>query len=148
MYSSKYDQNEDRKHAVHLRVFLYLFTTHAESMVPTPNNLYCNNLNTDNFLANNDINITASCFHVNFANDNLFSVHAAPAFWVFLLGKEASPKVITAKPYVAASYGATTCVRIAFKAFEMQLNYDFGGVDCTKGVLANSQKEKFDKMKK
>ena len=84
---------------------------------------------------------------MNFSSDNLFTVHAAPVFWEFLLGKEADRRIITAKPYVAPCYGATTCVRIAFKAFEMSLKFDLGNVDFTQGTLANSQKEKFDKMK-
>ena len=100
------------------------------------------------FLANNDVNITASCFHVSYSSDELFTMHAAPVFWEFLFGKENEHKVSTARPYVAANYGSTTFVCIAFKVFEMELPFSFGGVDCTNGTLAKSQKEKFDKMKK
>ena len=46
------------------------------------------------------------------------------------------------------SYGATTCIRIAFKAFEMkQFRFSWEGVDPTKGTLANSQKKKYDELK-
>jgi len=42
----------------------------------------------------------------------------------------------------------TTCVRIAYKAWQMpSFGFDLGSIDYTKGTLANSQKEKFDKMK-
>ena len=39
---------------------------------------------------------------------------------------------------------ATSCVRIAFKAFEMSIPFDFGacGGDPKNGTLATSQKEK------
>ena len=40
-----------------------------------------------------------------------------------------------------------TCVRIAFKAFEMGIPFEFGaGGDPTNGTLATSQKEKIDAM--
>ena len=45
-------------------------------------------------------------------------------------------------------YDANTCVRLAFKAFQMQsFRFSLCGVDLTKGTIAQSQKEKFDKMK-
>ena len=45
-------------------------------------------------------------------------------------------------------YGASTCVRIAFKAFQMQsFGFSLCKIDLTKGTLAESQKVKFDKMK-
>ena len=44
------------------------------------NTVQCENLNAENFLQNNDLNITASCFHVDFSCDNLFSIHALPCF--------------------------------------------------------------------
>ena len=42
---------------------------------------------------------------------------------------------------------ATTCVRIAFKGFEMGIPFEFGaGGDPTNRTLATSQKEKIDAM--
>jgi hypothetical protein len=53
----------------------------------------------------------------------------------------------TVKPFGADEYGANTFVRMAYKAFQMELKHSFGQIDPTRGTLAKSQKEKFDKMK-
>ena len=50
------------------------------------------------------------------------------------------------KPFKASKYNAKTCIRMAFKAYELGLKYSFGGIDPTDGPLAASHKEKFDKM--
>ncbi len=41
-------------------------------------------LNTKCFLANNDLNVTTSCFQVHIECDDFFTVHASPCFWGFL----------------------------------------------------------------
>ena len=55
----------------------------------------------------------------------------------------------TVKPFAADAdeYGANTCVCMAYKAFQMELKHSFVQIDPTRGTLAKSQKEKFDKMK-
>ena len=52
----------------------------------------------------------------------------------------------TVKTFDQSEYDARTCVRMAFKAFEMGFKFDFGNIDPTDGTLAKSHKEKFDKM--
>ena len=112
------------------------------------NTVKCERLSTSNFLSNNDLNITGSCFHVNLADDQLFSVHASPSFWEFVFQENSKRVIKTVKPFNNGEYGGKTCVRIAFKAFEMQdFGFSFGDIEPTVGTLANSHKEKFDKMK-
>ena len=111
------------------------------------NTVKCGLLSADNFLANNDLNITASCFHVNFASDQLFSLHALACFWEFVFQKEDSRIIKTAKMFDSGEYGARTFVRIAFKAFEMGFKHSISNInDPSRGKLAKSHKEKFDKM--
>ena len=50
--------------------------------------------------------------------------------------------------YDYSKYGATACVRMAFKKFEMQkFKLDMGTLQPNSGTLAISQKHKLDKMK-
>ena len=44
------------------------------------NTVQCRNLSAKNFLKNNDINVTASCLHVDFSKDELFELHVALQF--------------------------------------------------------------------
>ena len=118
------------------------------------NTVKAHNISSSSFLANNDINITASCLHVNFANveGSLFTVHASPYFWKFVF--DVSHRIIKPVNVInAGNYKLTTLVRIAYKAFQMkQFDYCFGKVDIatlddSKLTLAKSQKIKFDEMK-
>jgi hypothetical protein len=113
------------------------------------NTIKCSNLSPDTFLANNDINVTACCFDVDFssADDNLVSIHALPCFWQFIFEKSANRKLRVVKPYDTSEYEATTLVRMAFKAFELGCPFTFGDLDPTVGTIAASQKLKFDQMK-
>ena len=45
-----------------------------------------------------------------------------------------------------SSNGGTSAVRIAFKAFSMNLGFDLNGIDPCTGTLAESQKIKIDLM--
>ena len=98
------------------------------------------------FFANNDLNVTASCFHVNMATDKLFTVHASPCFWEFVFQESGARMIRTVKPF-ADGYEASTCIWIAYKAYQMKLDYSFGDINLTLGTLANSHKAKFDEMK-
>ena len=49
-------------------------------------------------------------------------------------------------PYDISEYGATTLVRIAFKAYELGFPFTCN-IDPTDDTIAESQKIKFDKMK-
>ena len=118
------------------------------------NTVKAHNISPSSFLANNDINITASCLLVNFANveGSLFSIHASPCFWRLVF--DISHRIIQPVNVInAGDYKLTTLIRIAFKAFQMkQFGYSFGKVDIatlddSKLTLAKSQKNKFDEMK-
>ena len=112
------------------------------------NTVKCEKLSPSNFLANNDLNITASCFHVNMVDGQLFSIHAPPCFWEFVFREDCKRLLKTMKPFNDGEYEGKTCVRIAFKAYEMKdFKFTFGDIDPTFGTLANSHKEKFGKMK-
>ena len=108
------------------------------------NTVECYNLSPSTFLANNDLNVTASCFHVDFsapANSNLFTIHASPQFWTLLFQKRADRVIRPMNTFNVDGYGAITCVRIAFKAFEMPaFNFSLCGIDHTKDTIAQSQK--------
>ena len=74
------------------------------------------------------------------------TVQASPVFWKFLFEKHANRTIEVSKPYDNSKYEATTLVRMAFKAFEMNYPFTFGSLDPTAGTIALSQKVKFDKM--
>ena len=42
--------------------------------------------------------------------------------------------------------GATSFVRIALKAFEMDMKYNYTGIDPTVGIITETQNNKIDKM--
>ena len=109
------------------------------------NTVQCRNFSAKNFLQNNAINVTASFLHVDFSKDELFELHVAPQFlWKFLFDQNVNRKV---SPISMLGVQNATCVRIAFKAFEMGIPFEFGaGGDPTNGTLATSQKEKIDAM--
>ena len=118
-----------------------------EGLTLEVNTVRCRNLSAKNFLQNNDINVTASCLHVDFSKDELFELHIAPQFWKFLFDQNVNRKVSPISRLGVQNATATTCVRIAFKAFEMGIPFEFGaGGDPTNGTLATSQKEKIDAM--
>ena len=58
-------------------------------------------------LANNDINVTACCFDVDFSKDELVSIHAATCFWEFLFQNKTKRMIRVANPYDTSDYGAT-----------------------------------------
>ncbi len=74
------------------------------------NTVKCHSLSPDSFLANNDLNVTASCIHVNFAADKLFSVHASPQFWMFLFQPCGDRTIQTVNTVNIDNYGATTAI--------------------------------------
>ena len=107
----------------------------------------CDNLSAHFVLQNNNLNITALCFHVDITKNELFTVHASPSFWMFLFEKQADKKIQTIKTVNVEGYGATTCVRMAYKAYDMGFDFSFRKVDPTVDTITNSQKKKFDKLK-
>jgi hypothetical protein len=107
----------------------------------------CYSYSAAGFLDNNDINVTATCFEVDLPND-IFRVHVSPYFWEFAFSKAADRTIRVVDSYNLSKYTSTTCIRLAFKAFEMdQFKLDMEGLDPTNGTFANSQKEKLDQMK-
>ena len=117
------------------------------------NTVKCTELSPDTFLANNDVNITASCILVEYTSPEeqpVLTMRASPCFWTFLMQKLSDKIIQPVNTINIASYSATTCVRIAFKAYQLgeyNVKYSFANIDPTKGTIAASQKEKIDRMK-
>ena len=114
------------------------------------NTVKCWSLSPSGFLENNDINVTASCFEVDFSfsKDQCLTLHASPCFWEFVFEKPENRVIKVADSFDLTEYKATTSIRLAFKKFEMQqFNLDMSNLDPTNGTFANSQKVKVDKMK-
>ena len=103
----------------------------------------CDNLSARSFLDNNDLNITACCFQVNVEAEQIFTIHASPCFWQLIFQKVADRNIKSANTINASTYGATTCVRMAYKAFQMGLPFSFGTINPT-GSIATSHKKKLD----
>ena len=121
----------------------------VEGLTLEVNTVRCHNLSAKNFLKNNDINVTASCLHIDFSSkDELFELHVAPQFWKFLFDQNINRKVSPISRLGIQNATATTCVRIAFKAFEMGIPFDFGarGDPTNRTLATRSQKEKIDAM--
>ena len=110
------------------------------------NTVECHRLSAENFLANNDLNVTAACLHVDFTTDSLFSFHASPSFWEFVFQKGVDRVIKTVHSFYTIENGATTCVRMSYKSFQLGFKCLFGDIDPTVGTLALSQKKKFDEM--
>ena len=51
-----------------------------EGLALEVNIIWCRNLSAKNFLQNNDIDVKASCLHVDFSKDELFELHVALQF--------------------------------------------------------------------
>ena len=118
------------------------------SLLKELNTVKCFSWSCSGFLANNDINITASCFEIDFSKDECFTIHASPCFWEFVFGDAKNRTIQVVDTFEWDKYNATTCIRLAFKAFEMtQFNFNMGNLNPAVGTFANSQKEKLDKMK-
>ena len=112
------------------------------------NTVKCRSWSASGFLANNDINLTASCFDIDLSREKWLQIHASPRFWKFLFSSESDRTIKVVDSYDWAKYSATTCVRMAYKHFEMQhFQLNMGELDPSAGTLAISQKEKLDKMK-
>ena len=103
------------------------------------------------FLENNDVNITAACIDVNFASGSMnATIYASPCFWTFLFQDDLDRKILPVNTVNTEMYGANTCIRIAYKAFQLEthgVKFDFANIDFTEGSIAVSGKEKFDQMK-
>ena len=99
------------------------------------------------FLRNNDFNITASCFDVDFTTDTLFAIHTLPSFCEFVFEKPENRAICVVNTFKNDEYGATSYIRLAFTAYQMkQFCFSMGEMDPTRGTCAYSQKEKLDKM--
>ena len=71
----------------------------------------------------------------------------APQFGKFLFDQNVNRKVSPISRLGIQDATATTCVRIAFKAFEVGIPFDFGARGYPmNGTLATSQKENIDAM--
>ena len=82
----------------------------VEGLSEELNMVKCHSLSAMGFLANNDINLTATCFEVDFSKDN----------WQFLFSRAGDRSIQVMDSYYYSHYSATTCVCMAFKKVEMQ----------------------------
>ena len=120
---------------------------HEEGLEWEINTVKSDLISAQGFLDGNDLNVTAACLNVDFASDELFTMHASPCFWEFLFEKSEARVIRTAALFDDGQYSVKTFVRMAFKAFEMSFKCSFDNiVDLTRGKLAESQKAKLDKM--
>ena len=100
------------------------------------------------FLANNDINITASCIDVDITKDDLLAIDASDCFKAFVFQPAVDRKIQTVNTVNTEAYSATTAVCLAYKAFQHEsFEFSMGGLDVTKGLIAKSQKKKIGEMK-
>eukprot|EP00986_Skeletonema_menzelii_P014343 scaffold9453_cov75-Skeletonema_menzelii.AAC.1 len=147
VYFGDFTEDFDSKLIVDLNCIRY---TKVDSITLEVNTIKCSNLSPQAMLANNDINVTACCFHVDFSKDELVSIHASPCFWEFLFQNKTKRTIRVVKPYDTLEYGATTLVRLAYKAFDLDFPFTFGDLtpDDVGGTIAESQKVKIDQMER
>jgi len=81
VYHGSFTDMSAKRLFVHLDKIEY---TKVDGLPWEINTVQCDGLNVDSLLENNGINVTASCIHVDFTSDDLFSFSALPAFWEFL----------------------------------------------------------------
>lgn len=89
------------------------------------NTILCKNWSTRKCINNNNINITASCLHADFSRDDLYELHVVPYSWKLLFEQNDGWKI---RPIVRLKMqyaNVTTCMRVAFKAVEMGLIFEF-----------------------
>jgi hypothetical protein len=112
------------------------------------NTVKCRRWSVAGFLENNDINVTASYLEVDLSRVKWVHIHASSRFWKFLFSSNSERTIELVDSYDCSKYSAITCVRMAFKHFQMQMfKLDMADLDATVGTLASSQKDKLDKMK-
>ena len=94
---------------------------------------------------------TGSCIDIDFVSEEMTaSISGSPCFWTFLFQRHSDRTVQAVNTINGDLYGANTCVRIAYKAIQMEefeVPYTLGNIDVTRGTIAVSGKEKFDQMK-
>ena len=84
------------------------------------NTVECDNLNPSTFLANNDVNIMASCFLVEFSSGEcVVKIRASSCFWTFMFQDHYDRKIQPVYTINIEGYEGTTCIRISFNEFEM-----------------------------
>ena len=122
-----------------------------EGVAVEVNTIECRNLILDTFLANNGINIMASCILVDFLSVEMkASLYSSLCFWTFLFQDHADRKIQPVNTINTDKYEANTCISISYKAFQLEeylVEFYISNIDPTKGIIAVSGKEKFYQMK-
>ena len=75
------------------------------------------------------------------------SLCASSCFWIFLFHDHSDRKIQPVNTINTDEYEANTCIRIAYKAFQLEdylVEFSIANIDPTKGTIAASGKEKFD----
>ena len=85
-----------------------------EGVAVEVNTIECQNLSPETFVANNDINITASCILVDFSSGEMkASLYASPFFLTFLFQDHVDRKIQPVNTINTDEYETNTCIRIA-----------------------------------
>ena len=103
------------------------------------------------FLRNNDINITAPCFLVDFSSGVcVVGIHALPCFWSFIFQDNSDRVIQPVNTINVGEHSRRTCVRIAYKAFQLEeclVDFSLANIDATSETIAATGKDNFDAMK-
>ena len=96
------------------------------------------------------MNVTGTCFNIDFRNSTKpqICLHVSPYFWKFMFPNKDQKRESIILPLLDSNseLGATSFVRIAFKTFEMDMKYNYTGIDPVVGTIVETQKKKIDKM--
>ena len=111
------------------------------------NTVECLNLSAESILANNDLNVTASCLHVKLLADGSLQMdlRVSAHLWKVLFSASNEKSIQVVNLYKVGN-PATTCVRAVYKAMQMKLRVDLDGLDPSDGTLAKTQKAKFNEL--
>ena len=103
----------------------------------------CTNLNTSSLINNFDINAVAVCVHVKVRNKKVTSVNwiVTPEFWHFVFADQTLRLWRTDSP-------SRTLVRLAFKSYQMGLDFSWSDLSLTDGELFSSHRKKVEVMEK
>ena len=100
------------------------------------NTIPCSGLSTTSLLQYNDVNSTAVWFEVTITFISLdISVVCYPEYWHFLLTEK-----YVLRPVLPSNFCAKTFIWIAYKSYQMDLQFDMCGFKPYNGKIAISHK--------
>ncbi len=81
------------------------------------NKVKCPSLSADGFTSNDDINLIATFFDVDFSKDDCLQIHAAPRLWQFAFDKAKNQTIKVTNFFDYSIDGATMYVCLLVKTF-------------------------------